>query len=326
MLSINNPTPPGNPMEAMLLRWAKDFEEKTGGRYEVEVVSGGALGDTMGAYDSLIGGVADIAFFQPPMIEKPFPLCEIPVLFWGPAPADIFTKVWYHDIYKKGYLDEELAEVKVLTLYWGPVGDVNTVNPVNTVAELEGLKVANAQGATCIELMDRLGAVSVLAGPPDIYLMLQKGIADAMFGAVPMILEFHLDEFIQYLLPIQTTHMSHVVGLNLDVYNSMPDDVKKIIDEMANDDEYGVSAAREGQAWYGDGLDYAFAHGCTYCEWSDEEMAKLHEVAGAIWEEEMVKLDGMGIPGREVCDIMYNGAVAMGADPAEIAFGYTPSE
>jgi hypothetical protein len=55
-------------------------------------------------------------------------------------------------------------------------------------------------------------------------------------------------------------------------------------------------------------------------------MAKLHEVAGAIWEEEMVKLDGMGIPGREVCDIMYNGAVAMGADPAEIAFGYTPSE
>jgi hypothetical protein len=150
----------------------------------------------------------------------------------GALPQPIYSPKSYHDIYKKGYLDEELAEVKVLTLYWGPVGDVNTVNPVNTVAELEGLKVANAQGATCIELMDRLGAVSVLAGPPDIYLMLQKGIADAMFGAVPMILEFHLDEFIQYLLPIQTTHMSHVVGLNLDVYNSMPDDVKKIIDEM----------------------------------------------------------------------------------------------
>jgi TRAP-type C4-dicarboxylate transport system substrate-binding protein len=323
-LVANSPVPPGNPLEAFLLAWGKDFEQKTGGRYTVEVIGGGALASTTESYDALVGGVADIAVFQPPMTQKPFPIANIPVLFWGPVPGETMSKAWYEDIYKKGYLDKDLAEIKVLSVFTGPTGDIETINPINTLADLNGVKLANAQGPDCVEFAKRLGAVSVIAGPPDIYLMLQKGIADGMFGAIPMVKEFHCDDFVKYMLPIQVTHMSHVVGMNRDVYNKMPDDVKKIVDAMAADESYGLDCARAFDVWYTEGLQYFLDKGGKRIEWSPADIAKMNEVAGAIWQENVANLEGQGVPAKKVCDEFYNAMKALGAKPAEIAVGYMP--
>lgn len=316
--------PPGNPIEEMLQTWGADFEERTDGRYTVEVISGGALAGLPESYDVLVTGVADISFFSPPMIEKPFPLTELPVLFWGPASAELMSEAWYESVYKEGYLDEELADVKVLMTFIGPVGDIETVNPINTLAELEGVKLANAQGPLCVELATRLGAISVLGGPPDMYLLLQGGTVEGMFGSAPMLEEFGCDEFVRYMLPIQISHMSHVVGMNWDVYNNMPDDVKDIVDDMAADEKYYLMAPRGWDVLYENALQYFFDGGGVKIEWSAADIAELNEIAGILWEEELVRLEAQGIPAREVCDALYNAMEELGATPAEIAFGYTP--
>jgi TRAP-type C4-dicarboxylate transport system substrate-binding protein len=317
--------PPGNPIEVMLSTWGADLQEKTGGRYTVEVVSGGALATLPECYDAVVGGVADIAVIAPPMIEKPFPLTELPVLFWGPTTSELMSKAWMKNVYEAGYLDEEWQDIKVMMSFIGPVGDIETVEPINTIADMEGLKLANAQGPICVEFAKRLGAVSVLAGPPDIYLMLQKGIADGMFGSAPMIMEFNLNEFVNYMLPIQVSHMSHIIGMNQDTYAKMPDDVKKIVDEMCADEEYSLIDPRGWDDWYNQGVQFLIDGGGEKIEWSEADIAKLNEIAGALWEEEMVRLEGEGYPAREVCDALYKGMEELGATPEEIALGYRPA-
>jgi TRAP-type C4-dicarboxylate transport system substrate-binding protein len=312
-------------LDDALRAWAKDFGEKTNGRYTVEVVSGGTLASTLQAYDALVGGVADVGLFQPPMTEKPFPLANLPVLFWGPVSAEIMTDAW-QKVYNKGYLDKELSEIKIIGVLVGPVGDVDTVKPVKTLAEMKGVKLANAQGSTCVDLATALGAVSVLAGPPDIYALIQKGTTEGLFGAIPMIKEFHLDEFVKYLLPIQVSHMSHVFAMNLNVYNSLPDDIKLIFNNMAADRKYTLIADQGNDKWYADGLQYCLDQGLTQIKWSNEDMAKLNEIAGEIWEKYLIDLEAQGLPAREVCDELYNSMLAQGAQPSEIAIGYTPSK
>jgi hypothetical protein len=116
--------------------------------------------------------------------------------------------------------------------------------------------------------------------------------------------------------------MSHVIGMNQDVFNRMPDDVKKIVDEMWQDDTYTSIVTRGFDVWYQDAVVYFDEVGGVEIEWSEEDMATLNEIAGAIWEEEMVRLEDMGKPAREVCDALYNAIASLGADPADIAFGY----
>jgi TRAP-type C4-dicarboxylate transport system substrate-binding protein len=297
---------------------------KTGGRYKVEIVSGGVLAPLPQSYDALTGGIADISFFSPPMIEKPFPVANLPYLFWGPTSAELMTKAWINSVYRKGYLDEDLENIKVLATFIGPVGDIETVDPIDSLAELKGVKLANAQGSVCIEFAKRLGAVSVLAEPSDIYVMLQKGITGGLFGSAPMLKEFHLTEFVKYRLPIQVSHMSHVLGMNKDVYKKMPDDVKVIVDEMAADDKYALMAPQGWDEWYNDGVQYFLGQGGKLVEWSKQDMAKVNEIARALWEEEVAKLESKGVPARKVCDEFYKAMKALGAEPSEIAFGYTP--
>lgn len=323
-LTAANYLPPTNIVVETLETFGADLSDRSNGMYHVEVVSGGALVPMPGSYDAIVGGVADIALFPPPMTEKPFPMTELPVMYWGPVPSETMSKAWFNSVYKQGYLDAELDEIKPLMAFVGTVGDIATINPINSLAELEGVKLANAQGPICIELMDRLGAVSVLGGPPDVYQMLEKGIAEGEFVSALGIKEFHWADFVNYALPIKLSHMSHIVGMNLDVYNKMPDDVKKIVDEMSMEEKYSMITPRGHDEYYESAVQYFHDEGGTDITWSDADMAKLNEVAGAIWEEEMVRLEGEGYPAREICDVLYNAMKDLGVAPADIAVGYTP--
>jgi len=314
----------GNPSDKLLIQWGKDFEAKTGGRYTVEVVPGGAVASITESYDALVAGLADIVFFSPAMVEKPFPVTSEATNFWAGMTGDTITKAWFNNIYNKGYLNDETSTFKLLTTFIGPVGDITTVNPINTLADLNGVKLANIQGATCIELATKLGAVSVQAGPPDLYTDLQRGVVAGCFATAINIQEFKTNEFVKYILPIRVSHMGHMVGMNLDTYNKMPDDVKKIVDDMAQDEQYALIAPAQWDEMYSTSLKYFLDGGGKEIQWSDADMAKVNEIASGIWKEQNAKLEAQGVPANKVCDELYNALKVQGVEPADIAIGYTP--
>jgi len=316
----------GNPSDLALQKWGKDFEEKTGGRYTVEVVPGGSVASITESYDALVGGLADIMFFSPAMVEKPFPVISETTNFWEGVTGDMITKAFFENIYKKGYLASETADFKLLTTFVGPTGDITTVNPINTLADLKGVKLANIQGATCVELATQLGAVSVQAAPPDLYTDLQKGIVEGCFATAINIQELNTNEFVKYILPIRVSHMGHMIGMNLDTYNKMPADVKAIVDEMAQDEQYALVAPAKWDDMYSTSLKYFLDNGGKEIEWSDADMTKVNEIAASIWQAQNAKLEAQGVPAMEVCDELYNGLKALGADTSDIAIGYTPSK
>jgi TRAP-type C4-dicarboxylate transport system substrate-binding protein len=280
------------------------------------------------SYDALVGGVADIAFFPPPMIEKPFPIATIPALFWSSVSAETMSKAWFNSVYKKGYLDKDFSAIKILMAFIGTPGDIETIKPVNTIDDLKGVKLANAQGPICIELADKLGAVSVTAGPPDAYLMLQKGIVDGVFVSALGLKEFHWWDFVKYMLPIQVSHMSHIVGMNLDVFNKMPDDVKTIVNDMAADEKYSLITPKGHDALYNDAVQsFLTEGGGQKITWDKASMDKLNEIIAPLWSENIAKLQAQeqgGVQVKQVVDELYNAMKALGVEPSAIAYGYTP--
>jgi len=322
-LVFSNWLPPMNPVSKGFEEWSRDFEARTGGRYKVDVQHGGVLAGIPQSYDVVRSGVADFSDIITQDVEKPFPLTDIPGLPFFHQPAEVYTKAWFNNVYKKGYLDKEFSDVKLVFQFVAMGEDFLSAKPVNSVADLKGLKVVIGGGPTKAKLTKSLGAVGVFGGPPDAYMMLQKGIAEAIFIAGLGLKEFHWDEFIHYIIdPLRVGSVIHTVAMNKNTYKKMPDDVKAIIEDMNAHGQYSLKMASAFENIYRSVLQTWLDEGGTLIKWSEEEKTKLNEVAALLWKEWIETQEAKGVPARKVIDEYYNGLKALGAENP--ALGYTP--
>ena len=322
-LVFSNWLPPMNPVSKCFEEWSRDFEARTGGRYKVDVQHGGVLAGIPQSYDVVRSGVADFSDIITQDVEKPFPLTDIPGLPFFHQPAEVYTKAWFNNVYKKGYLDKEFSDVKLVFQFVAMGEDFLSAKPVNSVADLKGLKVVIGGGPTKAKLTKSLGAVGVFGGPPDAYMMLQKGIAEAIFIAGLGLKEFHWDEFIHYIIdPLRVGSVIHTVAMNKNTYKKMPDDVKAIIEDMNAHGQYSLKMASAFENIYRSVLQTWLDEGGTLIKWSEEEKTKLNEVAALLWKEWIETQEAKGVPARKVINEYYNGLKALGAENP--ALGYTP--
>jgi TRAP-type C4-dicarboxylate transport system substrate-binding protein len=317
------PPPPINPVSKGFEEWARDFETRTGGRYKVDVVHGGVLAGIPQSYDVVVSGVADISDIITQDVEKPFPLSDIPGLPFVHLPAEVYAKAWFNNVYKKGYLDKEFSDLKILIQFVAMGEDFLTVKPINSIADMKGLKVVTGGGPTKAKLTKSLGAVGVFGGPPDAYMMLQKGIAEAIFIAALGLKEFHWDEFIKYIIePLCVGSVIHTVAMNKNTYNKLPDDVKAIIEDMNANGQYSLKLASAFQNIYQHVRQSWLKEGGKSIKWNKGEIAKLNQAVAPLWKEWIATQEARGVPARKVIDEYYNGLKALGVKNP--AIGYTP--
>jgi TRAP-type C4-dicarboxylate transport system substrate-binding protein len=321
-LKFANWLPPINPVSKVFEDWARDFEKRTGGRYEVEVVHGGALAGIMESYDTVAKGVVDIASFVPHHSPKPFPLSSVSTFPWSRARADLYTKVWFSNVYRKGYLDKEYADVKVIMQYLCPTEDFLTVRPINSMAELKGVKIIGGPGVK-VKIAKTLGIVWVFGGPAEAYEMLQKGIAEGIFISGLGLKEFHWDEFIRYLIePLRMGSVMHAVVMNKATYNRMPADVRAIIDEMDKEGQYSSRASKAFEDLTSSTIKSFLERGGKSINWSPDDIDRLHKLLSPIWKEEIEELEKKGMPAKKIVDEFYVGLKKEGVKSP--AVGYEP--
>lgn len=320
--------PPTNPGSIAVEEWAKEFEKRTGGRYTVEVVHGGALAQLPETYDVVRSGMADISYVVCQSVEQPFPVAEFLSLPWLQCPHAAQNTALF-ELYKKGYFDKDFKDVKTLFVYPGPQEDFLTKGkPVHKLADTKGLKLTSGGGMIKSKVIQALGATPVFGVPPEIYLMLEKGIADGTMVSGMGLKEFGWWEQLDYLIdPLRVCNVTMPVFMNLDTFNRMPDDVKAIIDEMEADGYYGRLAA----LGYGrdtlDSINFFLSEEgggtlITAEEWGPEAVAEVDEALAPIWKEWIADKEAMGLPAREVIDYFYNRLVEQGVNKP--AVGYTP--
>ena len=322
-LTFANWLPPMNPVSKGFEEWAREFESKTGGRYKVDIQHGGVLAGIPQAYDVVVSGVADISEVITQDVEKPFPINEIPALPFFNIPADVTTKAWFNTVYKKGYLDKEFSDVKILFQFCAMGEDFLLAKPAESMADLKGRKIVIGGGPTKAKIMEYLGAVGVFGGPPDAYMMLQKGIAEGVFISGLGLKEFHWDEFIKYILdPLRVGTAIHSVVMNKNTYNKLPDDVKGILEEMNGDGQISIKLALAFENIYRSVIKDFLSSGGELIKWDEEENAKLNRTVAPLWKEWIADREAKGYPARQALDSFYNGLKALGVENP--ALGYSP--
>jgi len=216
--------------------FAKKMAEKTSGRIEITNQFGGALGfKSKDQYDAVGDGAVIIANTYPGHLVGINPMFLFPLLpFWA-VPIENARVLW--DIARPD-MEKILEKDGSKLLYaapWPPSG-IWSKKKISSVKDLENLKIRCSDKAG-IETFKNLGAAPIQLSWGDVVPQLSTGGLDAVLtscdGGVASSFYEHLNYFheINYSFPLQIIHM------NLDTYNSLPDELQTAVDAVATETE-----------------------------------------------------------------------------------------
>ena len=281
--------------------WFDMIEERTDGRVQFECHYNGELVSVQDAYDAVINGTVDIAVIMPSTMAQ-FPLEQIVATPY----YDIFTwrpsRVYYELYQEYPEFQAEYSQVKPLILYCMSPGFIGTTEKeVRTLEDNAGLKMITADPFAS-ERAEALGQVPVSCPPPEFYTTLEKGIADGGdVVTLPEMITYNWADVINNITLVPFLHMANAVVMNKDKWESLPDDIKEIIDDLIPE---AIDLADECQILaYKDALErLPVEFGTTIITLSPSELARFAEVDEPIRDAFIASLDAEGLPATQIDD------------------------
>ena len=300
--------------------WLKEVGDKSGGKVTAEIAWGGVMGKAPEHYDLAVNGVADMTFVAIAFTPGRFPMAEVIQLpVTGEASNEMMAKAFW-ELYKLGYFDEELKDVKLL---W--VGTTGTYDyqmgkaEVLTFNDMKGKKI-RASGAVHTEIVKALGSVPVGMAAPEIYSALQTGVIDGSFTPWNFIKSFRTETVTTSVTEVGVGSFNVAFVMNKATYNKLPADIQAYIDEIAP--KYnGITGRRHTQFDEESKILLEDAGGEIY-HLSTADMEKVGEAVAPLWEKWIAEGDSMGLPRKKLVDDFYHILRGMGVQKP--FHGYTP--
>ena len=215
--------------------WADKVEEASNGRIKVDryptMQLGGAPPELM---DQAIDGVADVVWTVVGYTPGRFPSTEtfeLPFMVNDARAASCA----YWKMFKEHMEGDEFKAVKILGTWVHGPGMFHTSEPVETPADLQGMKIRG--GARLVnELLKIAGASPVGMPVPAVPEGLSKGVIDGTTIPWEVTPALKISELVTNHTEFEGNGLytlTFVLAMNIDKYNSMPDDLKKVVDDTS---------------------------------------------------------------------------------------------
>jgi TRAP-type C4-dicarboxylate transport system substrate-binding protein len=278
--------------------WADKIEKDSGGRIKIERYPAMQLGGKPPElYDQAKDGVADIVWTVAGYTPGRFPRAEVFELPFMMTNAEAVSRA-YWDMMASTMQDQDFKETKILGAWVHGPGLIHSKTPVKTPEDLKGMKIRGGSRVVNI-LLDKLGATPVGLPVTAVPEALSKGVIDGttipweVTGSlkVPELVHNHTEFTGRALYTI-----SFVLAMNKAKYDSLPDDLKKVIDDNSGA-ELSANAGRIMQESDTPARDAAIKAGNNVITLSEEETAKWREIAQPVYDEWVADVTSKGIDG-----------------------------
>lgn len=281
--------------------WAEKISKMTDGKVKVTFYPGGALGKTPDHYALAEKGIADIIYILHDYTPGRFPMTSVFELpFMVPSARKTSVAMW--KVYEQfPEFRKEYRKVKVLALFCHDPGGFNTVEkPIRTIEDFKGMKFRTANPHVT-KALKRFGAVPVNMPVTEVYTALERGVVDGTVLPWEGNFIFKLAELLKYGTEADFYTMTMMVVMNKKKYDSLPDDVKKVIDETT-----GMVMSEEAGRVYDEVRPVmkklCMKQGMEAIEMSPEQRNRLKELTLPLRGEWVKAMEKRGLPGQAVLD------------------------
>lgn len=275
--------------------WAKEVEKRTNGRVTVRIFPAtSSLGNVANQLDQVRAGVVDIAMGLHAFPRGRFPrtqIAELPFLF---ETADAATKTLW-SLYGKYLKDDQGYQgLKPIALHAHNGGLIHTRDKrVAKMEDLQGLRI-RTPSAPITEMVKYLGGTPVGLPPGAVYENVQKGVIDGFVFPWDPLNSFKLAELTKFHLDARAYTVPFFALMNEKKYQSLPADVRKVIDETT-----GQAAVNMlGKVWDNAdvlGREAAKKAGSTITPLSKEERERWVQSLAGMINRQIIELENSGV-------------------------------
>lgn len=210
--------------------WARKIEEDSNGRLKIEIYPSATLSKPGATYDAAAKGTVDIGMQVQGYTAGRFPLTQVVELPGISNTAEQQTCILYN-LYNDGAISSEYEDTHLLSLMGSGQGALHTADkPIRTPEDMKGMRIRQPS-VVASHVIEAVGAAPVGMPASDTYTSLQRGVIDGLAFTWQPIQAFRLDELLNHHTNIPFYNSTFVVTMNKDKYNSLPDDLKKVIDD-----------------------------------------------------------------------------------------------
>ncbi len=233
----------GSPWVAGLDELADRVETETEGRVKIEVLPGPQLGGEIDMVNQVKQGTLAMAQVGNPGYPELSPLFT-PYLF-DDAKVMEFTK---SDIYQ-GWKDSILQRegVRILGTQYYPARQITSNDPIESPADLEGMKIRVPEIASLVAAFEEYGASPQALPVTDIYLGLQNGTITAQENPLSTSASYKVNEVQKYVAMTYHAQTFRYLLINEGIWQSISEEdrttIENAFNEIATDVEQKVREA-----------------------------------------------------------------------------------
>jgi TRAP-type transport system periplasmic protein len=210
--------------------WADTVEKDSNGRIKVEVYPSGTLAKPPAQYEAVKSRIADLTATVQGYSANRFPLTQVVELPGIVKTAEQGSCI-IQSLYDEGLISSEYKDTKPVFMFTHGPGHIHTKDKeIRSPKDLEGLKIRRPTTVVG-KLLDGLGAKPVGMPAPQSYQSMQRGVIDGVALPWEGALSFRLNELSKQHTEIGLYSLSFIVTMNKSVYDSLPADLKKVIDK-----------------------------------------------------------------------------------------------
>jgi len=212
----------------------EEVERRSDGRIEVHLFPNRALGDEKAMLEGMRLGTVDMAVMSSAVnsqVVPEFALTDLPFLFAnekqaravldGPVGAALAEKVKDKGLMVLSYMEGGFRNL------------VNNVRPINTPADMAGVKFRVIQSPIYIEMVESLGGNAVPMAWGEVYTAVQQGTIDGLEAPPSVIEQNKFAEVVKYLSMSNHTYSALEFMISKRRFDALPEDLRAIVQEAA---------------------------------------------------------------------------------------------
>ncbi|WBU52029.1 TRAP transporter substrate-binding protein [Paracoccus sp. SCSIO 75233] len=171
----------GHPSYAAAEIFKTTVEQGTGCKVQIDLFPSGQLGGDREMFEALTIGTQDIGFISPPPMSAfttTVDVLSLPWLFSGDLDLmyQVLTSQAGADLLDA--IDSDVGTIQSLSYLYSPFRNFVTSKPVQSVDDLQGLKLRTMQSNLNIETFSAVGANPTPIPFPEVYGAMQTGVVD----------------------------------------------------------------------------------------------------------------------------------------------------
>ena len=279
--------------------WADRVEADSDGRIEVQRYPAMQLGGTPPElYDQAVDGVADVIWTVAGYTPGRFQRIEVMELPFMMSNAEDTSRALWRLADELGMADEEFSDVHLLGLWVHGPGLIHSKEPIVEPSDLNGVKL-RAPTRTTNLLFSALGGTPIGMPVPAVPEALSKGVISATVIPWEVTPALKIAELVDHHTEFGDAALyttAFVFAMNRDRYESLPDDLKAVIDENSGE-AFSAFAGATMAEYDAPSRQIAVDAGNDIIELDDEQVELWREASRATIDAWVEETDGEGLDG-----------------------------